>query len=162
MVSAQLFEAVPFYEGLTLDGLAGHGERWPAREQAAATPRGASAPFELAAPEGPDEGVAGLLVGRYRPIWAAREVEASPALKFLAARQVVELSPADARRLEVGHGEEIEVAANGHSIRGVASLRAGMPEGVAFVAEGTREQGANVLGDEPRVRIGKVAGEVAS
>ncbi len=155
MVSAQLFAAVPFYEGMTLDGLAGHGERWPAREQAAAVPAGASAPFALEDPPGPDEGVAGLLIGRYRSIWASKEIDASPALKFLTARQLVELSPADAQRLDVAHGEEIEVAANGHSVRGVAHLRASVPEGVVFVAEGTREQGANVLGDEARVRIGK-------
>ena len=155
MASAQLFAAVPFYEGLTLDGLAGHGERWQEREQAAAAPAGAQAPFELEDPQGPDEGVAGLLVGRYRSIWASPEVEASPALKFLTARQLVELSPADAQRLGVAHGEEIEVAANGHSVRGVAHLRASVPEGVVFVAEGTREQGANVLGGEARVRIGK-------
>ena len=162
MVSAQLFAAIPFYEGLTLDGLAGHGERWPARAQAAAAPRGATAPFELEAPHGPDEGVAGLLVGRYRSIWASKEIDASPALKFLSARQLVELSPVDAQRLDVAHGEEIVVAANGHSVRGVAHLRASMPEGVVFVAEGTREQGANVLGDEARVRIGKGREEVPS
>ena len=73
----------------------------------------------------------------------------------MTARQLVELSPADAQRLDVAHGQEIEVAANGHSVRGVAHLRAAVPEGVVFVAEGTREQGANVLGDEARVRIGK-------
>ena len=35
MASRQLFEAVPFYEGLTLDLIGGRGVRWPAHEAAA-------------------------------------------------------------------------------------------------------------------------------
>ena len=40
MASARLFEAVPFYEGLTLDELGGRGVRWPARPAAAGWPVG--------------------------------------------------------------------------------------------------------------------------
>ena len=36
MASRQLFEAVPFYEGLTLDLIGGRGVRWPAHEAGAA------------------------------------------------------------------------------------------------------------------------------
>ena len=37
-----------------------------------------------------------LRLGTYRSIWTSPEVEVAPALKFLAARQIVELNPADA------------------------------------------------------------------
>ncbi len=47
--SAALFEAVGFYDGLTLAELAGHGVRWPERPQAAARRR----PAALAAREPP-------------------------------------------------------------------------------------------------------------
>ena len=42
-----------------------------------------------------------LRLGTYRPLWAAKEVDLSPALQFIRARQVAELSPADAAAL--GH-----------------------------------------------------------
>ncbi len=150
IVSAELFEAVPFYAGLSLEGLGGHGERWPEREQAAGAPAGAPAPFPLEAPPAPPERHGGALaLGRYRPIWAAPEVEVSPALKFLTARQLVELSPEDARRLGLHDGDDVEVAANGHRVRGVAALRSATPEGSAFVAEGIAQDGGNGLGEEP-------------
>ncbi len=38
MASQQLFDAVPFYAGLTLDEIGGRGVRWQEREQAVATP----------------------------------------------------------------------------------------------------------------------------
>ena len=89
-----------------------------------------------------------LALGRYRPVWAAPEVEISPALKFLTARQLVELSPQDAQRLGLRDGEDVEVAANGYSVRGVAALRTATPEGSAFVAEGIAQEGGNGLGEE--------------
>ena len=46
MAHAQLFEAVPFYAGLTLEEIGGRGVRWPEREQAAAHPAGEPAPFD--------------------------------------------------------------------------------------------------------------------
>jgi NADH-quinone oxidoreductase subunit G len=38
MVSAQLFESVAFYAGLTLDEIGGKGIRWQEREAAGAYP----------------------------------------------------------------------------------------------------------------------------
>jgi NADH-quinone oxidoreductase subunit G len=38
MASAQLFEAVPFYAGLTLEEIGGKGVRWQEREAAGAFP----------------------------------------------------------------------------------------------------------------------------
>ena len=92
MVTQQLFDAVPFYAGLTLDEIGGRGVRWQEREQAAARPAGdRPAPFELEAPPGRRAGQRrACALGTFRSIWAAPEVEASPALKFLA--------PAPARR----------------------------------------------------------------
>ena len=40
MAFAQLVEAVPFYDGLTLDEIGGRGVRWPERPQASAMPAG--------------------------------------------------------------------------------------------------------------------------
>jgi NADH-quinone oxidoreductase subunit G len=101
MASRRLFEAVPFYAGLTLEELGGRGVRWQEREQAAALPG--------AEPSGAERGGAGLsedgadgqanggtprlepepaseqaaeLTG-YRSVWDAPEVEHSPALRFL-------------------------------------------------------------------------------
>ena len=120
-VFEQLVAAVPFYEGLTLDELGGHGVRWPEREQAAAI----SAGPEVAgpAPATPVPAAAGasasasqngaLRLGTYRPIWAAPECEISPALQYLIPAQQVELSPDDARRLGIADGDEVEVAQNG-------------------------------------------------
>jgi NADH-quinone oxidoreductase subunit G len=38
MASQQLFDAVPFYAGLTLDEIGGRGVRWQERERAVAVP----------------------------------------------------------------------------------------------------------------------------
>jgi NADH-quinone oxidoreductase subunit G len=87
MASEQLFDAVPFYAGLTLEEIGGRGVRWQEREAARSFPAGI-APSE-AAPEliefGSDEPT--LLeqreVAGFRSVWDAPEVEHSPALAFL-------------------------------------------------------------------------------
>ena len=43
------------------------------------------------------------------PLWASKEVDVSPALHFLRARQVVELSPEDADALGIRDGDRVEV-----------------------------------------------------
>jgi NADH-quinone oxidoreductase subunit G len=151
MAFAQLVEAVPFYAGLTLDEIGGRGVRWPAREQAELpASNGASAAAEPGPPRGQAQTPANgrLRLGRYRSIWASPEVEVSPALKFLAAEQHVELSPQDAARLGIAHGESVEVAANGTSLRGTAAVRSGVPAGAAFLADGLARDSANELTDE--------------
>ena len=65
-----------------------------------------------------------LRLGTFRSVWAAPEVGASPALQFLTPKQRVELSPADAKRLGIAHGERVVVGSDGHSVTGVATLRA--------------------------------------
>jgi len=152
MAFAQVVEAVPFYRGLTLEEIGGRGVRWPAREQAAAMPAGEAgqAPSESAQPSGAHNGA--LRMGTYRPIWAAPEVEVSPALKFAIARQQIELSPHDAARLGVGGGEMVEVRQNGTALRASVAVRDGVPAGTVFLADGIAEDSANAL-SEPLVEV---------
>jgi NADH-quinone oxidoreductase subunit G len=154
MVWQQIVTAVPFYAELTLEELGGHGVRWPEREAAAAMPAGVAAadsgpannrhqPTRSDPPQ--NASIDALRLGTYRPIWAAPEVEISPALKFAIAHQQVELSPQDAQRLGIASGEIVEVAQNGTRLRGTAHVRTGVPIGTAFLAEGVAGDSANAL-----------------
>ena len=162
MVFAQLVEAVPFYRGLTLEEIAGRGVRWQEREAASEFPYvGATAPGPVVVPVAAAASVNGrgaangaLRLGTYRPIWAAPEVEISPALKFTIAEQQVELSPEDALRLGIGPGELVRVSQNGSSLRAIAHVRTGVPAGTAFLAEGIATDSANEF-TEPEVEVEK-------
>ncbi len=93
MASARLFEAVPFYAGLTLEEIGGRGVRWQDRPAAAEFPAPVGAvtherPLRLAAAGGDAAELAG-----YRSVWDAPEVEASPALRFLFPRRSPEHGP---------------------------------------------------------------------
>jgi NADH-quinone oxidoreductase subunit G len=150
MASKQLFEAVPFYAGLTLDDIGGRGIRWPelnAEWDAPEEPARLSVPAAMPASQ---DGT--LRLGTYRSLWAAKDVDVAPALRFLRPRQIVELAPEDAEALGIGDGDHVEVGSNGTSIRGVAKLRAAVPPGSAFVAEGVEGEPANLL-TEPLVRV---------
>jgi NADH-quinone oxidoreductase subunit G len=163
LTSADVFEqmtaAIPSFAGLTLDEIGGRGIRWPEREQASAHPIGGSdtppPPIgaQAVAEPGPAPGQARtpanghLRLGTYRSIWASPEVEISPALKFLAPRQQVELSPEDAQRLGVANGEAVEVAANGTRLRATAAVRTGVRPGTAFVADGLDRDSGNELSE---------------
>jgi NADH-quinone oxidoreductase subunit G len=181
MAFEQLVDAVPFYSGLTLEQIGGTGVRWPEREQSSALPapdpgaaptrnrsRGSPARHP-ASPEGTAREPSGypslaatthsaangaLRLGTYRSIWAAPEVEISPALRFTVAHQQVELSPQDALRLGIANGEDVEVSQNGTCLRGSAAVRSGVPEGTAFLADGIAEGSANSL-TEPLVEVRK-------
>jgi NADH-quinone oxidoreductase subunit G len=145
MCSAALFEAVPFYAGLTLEELGGRGVRWPEREQAAALPAAEVAQPPAASQIEPPSTNGRLLLGTYRSVWAAPEVEVSPALRFLAPKQHVELSPADAARIGVRHGEEVLVAGDGGRVRARAVVRDAVPAGSVFLEEGIAQDSANLL-----------------
>jgi NADH-quinone oxidoreductase subunit G len=155
MAFAQIVQAVPFYRGITLEEIGGRGLRWPGRAEASEMPAPAVLPQPTVptppAQRGPVPARAStngaLRLGTYRSIWAAPEVEISPALKFTIARQQVELSPEDARRLGIGGGDAIEVAQNGTRLPGTAHVRTGVPPGVAFLAEGIAVGSANVFTD---------------
>jgi NADH-quinone oxidoreductase subunit G len=85
MASRKLFEAVPFYAGLTLEDIAGRGVRWQERDAASAFPQAsATASASEGAPGAPSDDAADQ--DGYRSIWDAPEVEFSPALEFLFPR----------------------------------------------------------------------------
>jgi NADH-quinone oxidoreductase subunit G len=158
--SEELFATVPFYAGLTLEELAGRGVRWPGRPAAARSvpaPAGGAdtAPHPTPPAADPASG-ARLRLGTYRSIWAAVEVERSPALKFLARRQRVELSPLDAARLGLRQGDEVLVADGDEQVRGRAELRQAVPAGSVFLETGIAEEGANRL-DGPLVSVHRAA-----
>jgi NADH-quinone oxidoreductase subunit G len=181
MAFAQLAELVPFYKGITLEQISGRGVRWPERPEAAAMPAGAAV---QAVPDGGAATDAGspdlaaqngsLRLGTYRPIWASPEVEISPVLRYTIAKQQLELSPADAQRLGVRHGELVDVAQlddssaaqsgeagrrargrlEGTRLKATAAVRTGVPAGTAFLADGIASNSANAL-TEPLVEVSK-------
>jgi NADH-quinone oxidoreductase subunit G len=155
IASKRLFAAVPFYEGLTLDEIGGRGIRWPERGPFV------SPAWELAALEVPAGAPAArdgaLRLGTFRTLWASKEVEASPALHFLRPQQVVELSPVDADALGIRDGDRVEVGSNGTRVRGPVRLRAAIPAGSVFVAEGTHADPANAL-TERTVEVRRIGG----
>ena len=135
MASRQLFEAVPFYAGLTLDEIGGRGVRWPERggfDVAAWEPvraRRASRPRRHRA-------TARCGWARGARCGAPRRSRSRRRCKFLRPRQVVELSPADAERLGIRDGDRVEVGSNGTRVRGFVKLRAAVPGGSVFLVEG--------------------------
>jgi NADH-quinone oxidoreductase subunit G len=157
MAFKQLVEAVPFYEGLTLEEIGGRGVRWPTQSAASALAHtdGAGEPDVPApAPQpAPTTGL-GLRLGTYRPIWASPEVEISPALHYTIARQQLELAPEDARRLGIKHGDEVSVSQNGTRLKALAHVRTGVPTGAAFLAEGIAADSANAL-TEREIEVAK-------
>ena len=84
MASRRLFEAVPFYAGLTLEEIGGRGVRWQERDAASAYP---TATPDLSGRTGSlaQAGDGAAELAGYRSIWDAPEVEFSPALEFLLA-----------------------------------------------------------------------------
>jgi NADH-quinone oxidoreductase subunit G len=170
MAFKQLVEAVPFYEGLTVEEIGGRGLRWPERDEAS----------RAAASERPDpqqwmdrstgdadggarpdgDGAARmdgqLRLGTYRPIWAAPEVELSPALHYAVARQQLEIGPEDARRLGLLEDDPVQVAQNGTRLHATTRIRERIPPGTVFLAEGIAENSANAL-TEQFVEVEKLA-----
>ncbi len=131
MAFQQITEAVPAYAGVTLDEIGGRGVH-PAERNAA--PAADFGPFKLDAPPAAAAAADGTLrLGTYRSIWDAPEVDVAPALAFARGNGHVELSPADAQRLDVLHGERVVVASGDESAEATVALRAAIPEGSAFL-----------------------------
>ncbi|MDP2712641.1 MAG: NADH-quinone oxidoreductase subunit NuoG [Solirubrobacteraceae bacterium] len=145
MASARVFEAIPFYAGLTLDELGGRGLRWPARPAAAGWPAADTGPFGLETPPHAPTPNGALRLGTFRSIWAAQEVEVAPALKFLRQRQRAELHPVDAERMGLAHGDRVTVGSNGSRVQATVVLRSGVPEGSVFLEAGIAEESASEL-----------------
>jgi NADH-quinone oxidoreductase subunit G len=136
---------IPFYRGLTYEEIGGRGVRWQEREQAANLPASPLPPTELETP--PELPTEGLRLGTAPSLWAGRETEHAPVLRFLAPFQRAEMSAADANRLGVKPGDEVEVAVNGTSVRALAALRSAIEPGNVFLIEGTSQDNANALTD---------------
>jgi NADH-quinone oxidoreductase subunit G len=156
MVTAQIVAAVPFYAGLTHDEIGGRGVRWQDRDAVTGFPAGFDlGPFDLdAPPESPGTDDGRFLLGTFRSVWAATEVEVSPALKFLHPRQRAELSPADAARLNVLEGERVIVGSNGTTVSATVALRDAMPAGSVFLQNAIPEDSASAL-EGPLVEVRK-------
>ena len=183
---AALAEAVSFYAGITDAEIGGRGVRWQDRDAASSLPGptpempaagGTSGPTSQdTQPEAPTQGmeaaadsrraasgeVGPLVLGTYRDLWVGSITELNPPLKFLEPRQLVEISLADAERLGLKSGDEVNVAQNGSSVRAQVAVKERVQEGVCFLIEGTAENNANGLlnGAPVSVEIAKVAGEV--
>jgi NADH-quinone oxidoreductase subunit G len=158
MATRLLFDTVPFYRGLTLDAIGGRGVRWPETEAGLGWGETSWTPAALDVPAARPPAEDGRLrLGTYRSLWASKEVDASPALHFLRARQLVELAPQDAAALGIGDGDHVEVGANGTRVQAAVKLRAAIPGGSVFLSEGTHEQPANALTDA-LVEVRRVGG----
>ena len=152
--SQRLFEAVPFYEGLTLDEIGGRGVRWPERDTFVSPEW---EPVALEVPAGAPAAADGSLrLGTFRSLWASKEVDASPALQFVRPQQVVELSPADAEALDIREGDRVELGSNGSRVRGAVRLRAAIPTGTRVHrrghARGSRQRADRARGRGPPCR----------
>jgi NADH-quinone oxidoreductase subunit G len=157
MVSEQIFEAVPFYEGLTLDEIGGRGVRWPEREAAAKLQAPALPDGELSDPPAAAQANGRLRLGSRPSLWTGYVTRHAPVLHFLKPEQTVELSPADAERLGVGSGTPVRVGVNGTRLNATVALRAEMPEGTAYLIDGTEDgpAGALVTGEPQTVEVSK-------
>ena len=95
-------------------------------------------------------------IGTYRDLWASEVADRSPALRFLAPEQTLDLAPADADRLGLAQGDEVDVRSNGTSLRARVMIRERVRPGSAFLIEGTTEANANALkpGDPVEVTEG--------
>jgi predicted molibdopterin-dependent oxidoreductase YjgC len=72
-------------------------------------------------------------------------------------KQKLELAAKDAEAMELGNGDEVTVAVNGHSVEATVAIRERMRQGAAFLIEGTDEANANVLtnGLPQQIRVSK-------
>ncbi len=147
----RLAGSVPFYRGLTPEKIGARGLRWQEWPEAHLMALATNPPAEeppapaRAKTEVAPSSLGHLALGTYRPLWAAPEVEISPALQFLVPQQTVELSIEDSERLGIGDGERVVVAQNGTRLQARAVIRSTVPAGRAFLAEGLKTDSANAL-----------------
>ncbi|HEX6713605.1 MAG TPA: molybdopterin-dependent oxidoreductase [Thermoleophilaceae bacterium] len=145
MVSEQIFKAVPFYDGLTLDEIGGRGVRWQERDAASKLPEADLPTGQLADPPSAPDTNGALRLGARPSLWSGYVTRHAPVLQFLKPEQTVELSPSDAERLGLGTGSAVRVGVNGTRIGAKAVVRAGVPKGTAFLIEGTDDEPAGLL-----------------
>ena len=76
----------------------------------------------------------GLLLASAPTLWSGPAVEHSPSLSFLAGdRPTALISVEDGRRLGIDSRDEVELEANGESVRAIAVIRTGVPPGSVFL-----------------------------
>jgi NADH-quinone oxidoreductase subunit G len=146
---AALVSEVSFYAGITPEEIGGAGIRWQERDAASSFPRtdaGGARPPRLGALNGGAE-TQGLRLGAYRDLWAAEVTERSPALRFLAPTQALELAPADAERLGLTSADEVDVRSDGASVRARVSIRERVRPGAAFLIEGLGDGAGQLRGE---------------
>ncbi len=152
-----LTTAVPFYGSITDADIGGRGVRWQETESAGTLPASAeSAPSSASPADTPSAAPApatGLSLGTYRDLWAGPITELNPPLKFLKPSQRLELSPEDAARLDLAHGDPVRVTQGTKSLDATVAIRERVPEGVCFLAEGVAGSNANSLLNGHRVRV---------
>ena len=161
---AALKQAVPFYADIDDASIGGRGIRWQETPAGANVPQPGDAPVpgspdtqRNSASADPGTG-ASLALGTYRDLWAGPITELNPPLKFLTPQQRLELSPADAARLDVRSGDKVRVGQNGAAVEAQVQIKERVSEGVCFLAEGVSIGNANALlnGGPIRVSIEKV------
>jgi NADH-quinone oxidoreductase subunit G len=170
-VFAALSREVPFYGETAYEEIGGMGLRWQERDPgeswvpgrtgaAGGAAAGAdSAPERVASQGGvgpayapasaPPAAEDALTLGTYRDLWATEATKRNPALRFLSPSQRLEMSAADAKELELEHGDPVTVSSNGHSVDALVSLKARVPQGSAFLIEGVEGANGNVFAGAP-------------
>jgi len=162
---AALTSAIPFYAGIGDTDIGGRGVRWQDTSSAANAPvpeepAGAGSPDTQRDSASGDPAPAGsLALGTYRDLWAGPITELNPPLKFLTPQQRLEISPADAERLELKSGDRVRVGQNGTGVEATVQIRERVATGVVFLAEGVSVGNANSLlnGGPVRVEITKLS-----
>jgi anaerobic selenocysteine-containing dehydrogenase len=69
----------------------------------------------------------------------------------------VEIAPADAERLGLVDGDEVQVRSNGTSVKAMVALRDRVRPGAAFLIEGTKTDNANVFNGAEQVTLEKTS-----
>ncbi len=150
-IFSELSGEVAFYKGITLDDIGGRGLRWQERNQGPKNDSDISLAGNIGSSEAP--GSAGLRLMTRPNLWARPEVDNSPVLEFLVARQQLLINPADAERLGVVDGEAIAVSNDGRTIEAIAQVTNRAPAGVTYIYEGTIENNANLLVDGGPIEV---------
>jgi NADH-quinone oxidoreductase subunit G len=142
--SEAVFEAVGIYDVVALEEIGGRGVQPGGEVPAPGAPVPVIEPAPMPAPR---DGA--LRLSSYRPVWAAPEVAASPALAFLHPQQRVEISPADARARGLADGVEMLVVDDsGAGVRARVAVRDAVTDGRAILLDGIPHDSANRLRGE--------------
>jgi NADH-quinone oxidoreductase subunit G len=145
---AAIAAEVPFYAGITSEEIGGTGVRWQEREAASSFPQTSYETASISGlPVSGERDGGGVRVGTYRDLWAAEVTDRSPALRFLAPKQAVELAPRDAAQLGLASGDEVDVRSNGTSVRARVSIHERVKPGTGFLVDGLSDGAGTLRGE---------------